>query len=125
MCDLAESDHWDGILVRFYMPNTPNVSLSLSHTHTHTQNSLVFQWLRVHLPIQGTQVHFLLWEDSHATWQLGPCKPKKLACLKPVLHKRRSHCNEKPAHGSKEPFIAFSTQFNTVVKLTSDSQVLR
>ena len=38
MCELAESDHWDGILVHFYMPNTPNVSLSLSlsHTHTHT-----------------------------------------------------------------------------------------
>ena len=36
MCDLAESDHWDGILVHFYMPNTPNVSLSLSLSHTHT-----------------------------------------------------------------------------------------
>ena len=26
--------------------------------------SLVVQWLRIHLPIQGTQVQFLIWEDS-------------------------------------------------------------
>ena len=85
MCDLAESDHWDGILVHFYMPNTPNVSLSLSLSHTHTQTSLVFQWLRVHLPIQGTQVHFLLWEDSTCHVATRPmqikeaCTPKACA----------------------------------------------
>ena len=26
----------------------------------------------------------------------------KPACLEPVLHNKRSHCNEKPAHSNKE-----------------------
>ena len=26
--------------------------------------SLVVQWLRIHLPMQGTQVQSLVWEDS-------------------------------------------------------------
>ena len=34
--------------------------------------SLVAQWLRICLPMQGTWVRALVWEDPHATEQLGP-----------------------------------------------------
>ena len=40
--------------------------------------SLVVQWLRIHLPMQGTQVQSLVWEDPwfgripHVTGQLSP-----------------------------------------------------
>ena len=53
--------------------------MSYTHTHTHTKTdngillnhkqewilgtSLVVQWLRIHLPMQGTQVRALVWED--------------------------------------------------------------
>ena len=26
------------------------------------------QWLRIHLPMQGTRVRALVWEDSHMPW---------------------------------------------------------
>ena len=68
-----------------YAQHSQCLSLSLSLSHTHTQTSLVFQWLRVHLPIQGTQVHFLLWEDSTCHVATRPmqikeaCTPKACA----------------------------------------------
>ena len=34
--------------------------------------SLVVQWLRIHLPVQGTRVQFLVWEDPTC---LGAGKP--------------------------------------------------
>ena len=111
--------------------------------------SLVAQWLRIHLPMQGTQVWSLVWEDptchgatkpmhhnywacaleptSHNYWACAPqllkpaCSrtrmPQLRGCvlqlLKParlehVLHNKRSHHNEKPAHHNKEqtPIIA-------------------
>ena len=85
--------------------------------------SLVAQWLRVHLPMQGTRVRALVWVDptchgatkpvSHNYWAcaLEPMshnywahKPQLLkpACLEPMLRNKRSHCNEKPAHLDEE-----------------------
>ena len=85
--------------------------------------SLVAQWLRICLPMQGTQVWALVQEDptchgatkpmghnywactleptSHVYWTCVPqlLKPPH---LEPVLHNRRSHHNEKPVHRNKE-----------------------
>ena len=77
------------------------------------------QWLRICLPIQGTQVWDLVWEDptcrgaakpvhhnywacalepvSHSYWAHVP-QLLKPARLEPVLHNKRNHRNEKPAH---------------------------
>ena len=54
------------------------------------QTSLEVQWFRIHLPMQGTQVQSLVWDDS--TWHkaikpmhhcyLSPCS------LEPTLYKR-------------------------------------
>ena len=85
--------------------------------------SLVAQWLRIHLPVQGTQVQALVREDptchgatkpvhhNYWAWALEPAihncwahKPQLLkpTCLEPVLHNKRSHCSEKPVHRNEE-----------------------
>ena len=90
------------------------------------------QWLRILLPMQETRVQSLVQEDptgrratkpvrcnywacplesaSHNYWSLRAttteaCEPQLLkpARLEPVLHNKRSHCNEKPAHCNKDP----------------------
>ena len=85
--------------------------------------SLVAQWLRIRLPIQGTRVRAPVWEDptccgatkpvhhnywactleptSHNFWARVPqlLKPTR---LEPMLHNKRSHCNEKPTHRNVE-----------------------
>ena len=85
--------------------------------------SLVAQWLGIRLPMQGTRVRALTWEDptccgaakpmcrnywacaleaaSHNYWARVP-QLRKPACLEPVLRNKRSHDNEKPAHRNKE-----------------------
>ena len=36
-----------------------------THTHTHTHKTpLGAQWVRIHLPVQRTQIGYLVWEDS-------------------------------------------------------------
>ena len=56
--------------------------------------------VRICLPMQGTQVQFLVWEDS--TWRGAPkaCAPQllRLLGLELVLHNKRSHHSEKPMH---------------------------
>ena len=82
------------------------------------------QWLRVRLPMQGTQVRALVWEDptfhgatkpvchnywactlepaSHNYWALTP-QLLKPACLEPMLCNKRSHRTEKPAYHNEDP----------------------
>ena len=85
--------------------------------------SLVAQWLRVCLPMQGTRVRSLVQEDStchgvtkpmchnYWAWALEPMSHNywtsvpqllKPVRLEPVLRNKRSHRNEKPAHRNKE-----------------------
>ena len=60
--------------------------------------SLVAQWQRICLPMQGTQVRSLVQEDSTFCGQLNPmARTTEPMCLKPVLCNRRHH-SEKPAH---------------------------
>ena len=53
--------------------------------------SLVAQWLRVHLPMQGTRVRALVGEDPTCRRATKPAR------LEPVLRNKGSHRNEKPA----------------------------
>ena len=85
--------------------------------------SLVVQWLRIHLPMQGTRVQALAREDPtcheatkpvrHNYWAcaLEPMRHNywahvpqllKPACLEPMLHNKVSHDNEKPAHHNEQ-----------------------
>ena len=73
--------------------------------------SLVEQWLRIRLPVQGTWVRALVREDPtccgatkpvcHDYWARVP-QLLKPAHLEPVLCNKRSHCNEKPVHCNQE-----------------------
>ena len=77
--------------------------------------SLVAQWLRIRLPMQGTRVQACPRKIPHAAEQLIPCarttKPMlwspqatttEPTCLEPVLHNKRSHRDEKPTHLNEE-----------------------
>ena len=99
--------------------NTVNLALK----KVTSQASLVAQWLRIHLPMQGTWVRALGWEDpachgatkpmchnywartlepaSHNYWVRVPqlLKPTRLELL---LCNKRSHHNEKPMHCNEE-----------------------
>ena len=71
--------------------------------------SLVTQWIRISLPMQGTWIRSLIWEDPTCTWETKPMshsywvpgsrahEPQilKAACLEPVL------CNKN--HGMSSP----------------------
>ena len=60
---------------------------------------MVVQWLRLHLPGQGTWVQSLVWEDSTC---LGATKPMHCNCPEPVLYNKRSHLNEKPLYSNED-----------------------
>ena len=73
--------------------------------------SLVVQWLRIHLPMQGTRVRTLVQEDPtcrgatkptrHNYWAHALQLPKP-AHLEPMLRNKRSHHSEKPVHCNRE-----------------------
>ena len=79
--------------------------------------SLVVQWLRICLPMQGTRgsspdpgrSHMLQSNEARAPQLLSlrsgahEPQPLKLARLEPVLRSKRSHCNEKPAQRRVAP----------------------
>ena len=48
--------------------------LKLSHIYKklYTRASLVVQWLRIRLPMQGTRVRALVWEDPTCRRTTGP-----------------------------------------------------
>ena len=81
------------------------------------------QWLRIHLPMQGTWVRALVQEDPTCRGATKPVCHNCRACalepashnylahvpqllkparLGPVLHNKRSHRNEKPTHRNEE-----------------------
>ena len=80
--------------------------------------SLVAQWLRIRLPMQGTRVQSLVQEDptfrratkpaSHNYWVRVPqlLSPRatttEARAPRARAHNKRSHCNEKPAHRNEE-----------------------
>ena len=95
------------------------------------QASLVAQWLRIRLPMQGTRVWALVQEDPTCRGATKPVRHNHWACalapashdywssqattteartpqllkpalLEPVLRNKRSHRNEKPLHHNKE-----------------------
>ena len=93
--------------------------------------SLVAQWLRICLSMQGTRVRALVQEDptcrgatkpvhhnywacalelmSHNYWASMP-QLLKLTCLEPMFCNKRSHHNEKPAHRNQEELPLATTR---------------
>ena len=97
--------------------------LSKEGLKSQTRASLVTQWLRICLPMQGTQVCALVREDPTCRGATKPVCHNYWACalepashnywahalqllkpvhVEPVLGNKRSHRNEKPAHRNEE-----------------------
>ena len=65
--------------------------------------SLVAQWLRVRLPMQGTRVRALVREDPTCRGAAGPVSHgPEPARPEPVLHNGRGHNSERPAYRQKK-----------------------
>ena len=61
------------------------------------RTSLVVQWLRIHPPVQKTQVRSLLQEDSTCCEELSLCAATtEPSALEPMSHNKRRHRNENP-----------------------------
>ena len=86
--------------------------------------SLVAQWLRICLPVQGTRVRALVWEDptcrgatrpvshNYWAWASGACAPNK-----------RGRTSERPAHCDEEwPPLAATRESPCTETKTQHSQ---
>ena len=66
-------------------------------------SSLVVQWIRIHLPLQGTQVRSCGTSNPVCpNYWVPMLQLLKPACLEPVLHNRGNHHNEKLTHHNEE-----------------------
>ena len=63
------------------------------------------QWIRLLLPVWGTQAGCLAWEEPQASGQLRPCAQlPRLPALEPALPAREATAGAKPApHSAEEP----------------------
>ena len=65
--------------------------------------SLAAQWLRICLPLRGTRVRALVWEDPTCREATRPVShTTEPARLEPVLRNKRGRDNERPAHRDEE-----------------------
>ena len=89
------------ILHMWLMAPSSNLEEVIQRTMCWT--SLVVQWLRICLPMQGTWVWALIWEDPIRRGATEPvCRNYWSSHLEPVLRNKRSHHNEKPTHCNEE-----------------------
>ena len=88
------------IVLSCYVTSYPKLSIFKEQSF---RTSLVVQWLRIHLPIQQTQVQSLFREDSTCR---GPTKPVDhnpgALALEPVFCNKRNPHNEKLQHHNEE-----------------------
>ena len=76
------------------------------------RTSLVVQWLRIHLPVQGTQVRSPVCEDPTGLRETKPSCHNY--CLEPMLLNKRSAV-------MKSPRVAVRTQHTKINKFLKDA----
>ena len=113
--------YWQFFLLEKYVTDIRSPSICLTTFIART--SLVAQWLRICLPMQGTWVWSLDQEDptgcgatkpvchnywsctlqpmSHNYWAHVPLLLKPTS-LEPVFRNKKKHCNENPVHCNEE-----------------------
>ena len=76
------------------------------------RTSLVVQWLRILLPIQGTYVRSLVWDDSTycGTTKLVSCNYWSLCAREPVFRNKGSYHNGKPMYRNQSVAPACQNQ---------------
>ena len=112
-CEQCCYERWGVCIFSFFFPCLKihfNMRNKL-HQNNNSGASLVAQWLRIRLPMQGTRVRALVQEDPICCRETKPLHHNYWACvpqllkpthLEPVLHHKRRHHNEKPAHHNEE-----------------------
>ena len=73
-----------------------NAIINSEDTSRKDRTSLVIQWLRTYLPMQGTWAQSLAQNIPHDVWQLSPCATTS----EPGPQNKRSHYSKKPVHHS-------------------------
>ena len=87
--------------------------------------SLVAQWLRICLLMQGTQVRALVWEDPTCRGATRPVsQTTEPVSLEPVLRNKRGHDSERPVHHDEEwpPLAATGESPRTETKTQHSNQ---
>ena len=96
--------HFDTII--YYMQHSISVFknnlVKVSQDEIKSRTFLVVQWIRIWLPMQGTQVSCLEDPTRHRT--------TKSKCLELVLCNKRSHRNEQPVHCNQRAVFTFWKQ---------------
>ena len=84
--------------------NSKTTQISINSRKQWYRTSLVAQWLRIHLPMQGTRVRALVREDPTGPGATKPMRHNYWSprALSPWLHNNRSHHNERPEHRNEE-----------------------
>ena len=83
--------------------HTQEEKMSQSHKYQKAGPSLVIQWMRICLPVQGTWVRSLVQEDSTCYGAIKPvCHNYWAGTLEPALYNKRSHFSENSVQFSKE-----------------------
>ena len=85
------------------------------------RTSPVVQWVRIHLPVQGTWIQSLVQEDF--TCRRATKLPKPVR-LEPVLHKR-SHHSEKPCAATRQrpPLSTTGESLHTATKIQHNQKI--
>ena len=73
------------------------------HNKNESRTSPVEQWLRIRLPMQGTQVRALVWEDPTCCGATNPVRHNYRACtLELESHNYWSPCTESACSATRE-----------------------
>ena len=106
------------------LPLICRTELVYKHLNRLPETSLVVQWLRIHLPIQGAWVCPWSGKIPHAEEQRSLCATTTESGYPRTRHcNSRSHCKEKPAHCNQQwpPLTATSRSLRAAMK-TQGSQ---
>ena len=109
---------------------------------TYNRASLVAQWLRICLPMQGTQVRALVWEDPTCRGATGPVSHNYWACMSGACAPQRERLRQwearalrwrvaparrnwrKPSHRNEDPTQTKINKLKKKKKPTIDIQKL-
>ena len=95
------------------------MSSCLMLKNQYMRTSLVVQWIRIRLPMQGTWVQFLIWEDCTCHRIANWCS----TTTEPVPQNKSSHHSEKSERPSKEqPLLTTTRESSRTATKTQQSQ---
>ena len=120
-CDVTESREMCTVFVQWYklVPETVEYITVNQCNKKKWRASLVAQWLRICLPMQGTRVRALVWEDPTCRGGTRPMSHNYWACASGACAPQQ----ERPAHRDEEwPPLAATRESPRTETKTQHSQ---